>query len=41
MSERMVVHDSVHDLAEGIADDRDITMKEAIRDIAKEAGYDV
>jgi len=41
MSERIVVHDSIHDLAGSIAEDRDITMKEAIRDIAKEAGYNV
>jgi len=41
MSERIVVHDSIHDLASSIADDKSITMKEAMRDIAKEAGYDV
>jgi len=41
MSERMVVHDSVHELAESIANEKDITMKEAVRDIVKEAGYNV
>lgn len=41
MSERMVVHSTVYDTAASIAQERDISMKEAIRDVFKEAGYDV
>jgi antitoxin component of RelBE/YafQ-DinJ toxin-antitoxin module len=37
----MRVHDSVYTQVEALADERGITMKEAIRDVFKEAGYDV
>jgi antitoxin component of RelBE/YafQ-DinJ toxin-antitoxin module len=37
----MRVHDSVREQAESLADDRGITMKEAVRDVFKEAGYNV
>jgi len=41
MSERIVVHDSVYAQAKALADERSITMKEAVRDVFKEAGYNV
>jgi uncharacterized protein (UPF0335 family) len=41
MSERVVVHDQVHETIEEIAEDRQITMKEAVRDVFKEAGHNV
>lgn len=41
MSQRVVVHDSIDRTAAELADERDITKKEAIRDVFKEAGYDV
>jgi len=41
MSELLTVHDSVKDAANDLADERGITMKEAVRDVFKEAGYDV
>jgi hypothetical protein len=37
----MRVHPNVYDKAEEIAQERDITMKAAIRDVFKEAGYEV
>lgn len=40
-TEQMRVHDSVKDTAESLADERGITMKEAVRDVFKEAGYNV
>mgnify|MGYP000385531565 CR=1 FL=1 len=41
MSEHVIVHDSIHATAKELADERGITMKEAVRDVFKEAGYDV
>ena len=41
MSERIVVHDGVYAQAKELAEERDITMKEAVRDVFKEAGYNV
>jgi len=41
MSQLLTVHDSVRDAAETLANERGITMKEAVRDVFKEAGYDV
>lgn len=41
MSETVVVHNGVYETAKQLSKDREITMKEAIRDVFKEAGYDV
>ena len=41
VSELMKVHDSVYQEAKGIADWSDITMKEALRQMVREGGYDV
>ena len=41
MSERIVVHDSVYAQIKTLADKRGTTMKEAVRDVFKEAEYDV
>jgi len=41
MSRRIVVHDSVHTAVKEEAEDTDRTMKETLRDIVQEAGYDV
>lgn len=41
MSERVVVHDTVEQIADSIANERGISKKEAIRDVFKEAGYNV
>lgn len=41
MSKTIVVHNQVHNEARELANDRDITIKEAVRDVFKEAGYDV
>lgn len=37
----MRVHPNVYDKAKEIAQEREITMKAAIRDVFKDAGYDV
>lgn len=41
MSKHVIVHDSIHAKAEELSDERGITMKEAVRDVFKEAGYNV
>lgn len=41
MAKNMRVHDSVYEQAQSLSDERGITMKEAVRDVFKEAGYDV
>lgn len=41
MAENMRVHDSVYEQAKDLSENRGITMKEAVRDVFKEAGYDV
>jgi len=41
MSKRVVIHDRVNEQAEELADERGITKKEAIRDVFKEADYNV
>jgi len=41
MSELLTVHDNVKERAEALADERGITMKEAVRDVFKEAGDNV
>lgn len=41
MSQHIVVHDPVHEKAREIAEQRDITIKEAVRDVFKEAEYNV
>lgn len=35
------VPDEVHEQAQSITDDRDMTVKEAYRHVFREAGYDV
>lgn len=37
----MKVPDSVHERAKEIGDERDMTMKEAVRLMCREGGYDV
>jgi len=41
MTQTVAVPDTVYDLATDRAEDRDMTVKEAIREIFQEAGYDV
>jgi hypothetical protein len=41
MSQQVVVHDPVHEKAQELAEQREITIKEAIRDVFKEAEYNV
>jgi len=41
MSKQIRLHKSVYDKADSLADERGITMKEAVRDVFKEAGYNV
>jgi hypothetical protein len=41
MSRRIVAHDNVHDVIAEYATEHGITKKEALRDLVKEAGYDV
>lgn len=38
MSQKLTVHDIVYDATKEIAEERDITLKEAVRDVYKEAG---
>jgi len=37
MSQKITVHDSVYEVTVELADKRDITLKEAVRDVYKEA----
>ena len=41
MSKRLVAHESVYDKVDELATEKDMTKKEVLRDILKEAGYDV
>ena len=41
MAKPMRVHDGVYDKAKELSEERGITIKEALRDMVKEAGYDV
>lgn len=41
MSERVTVPDTVYDEADRISDERDMSIKEAIRQMCREGGYDV
>lgn len=41
MSKTIVIHDQVDETASDLAEERGITKKEAVRDVFKEAGYDV
>lgn len=37
----MVVHDRVYDIAVAVAEEKEITIKEAVRDVFRESGYEV
>jgi len=41
MSELMKVHDTVYEQANAMSDEHGITMKEAVRQMCREGGYDV
>lgn len=41
MSKRLTVHESVYDVVGDLAEEKGITYKEAVRDVFREAGYDV
>jgi len=41
MAKRVVVPNTVYDRANEIAEDREMSIKEAIRHMAQEGGYDV
>lgn len=41
MSEKLTVHDGVYGTVTELAEERGISYKEAVRDVFKEAGYEV
>lgn len=41
MTKRVVVPDTVYEAAEELAEERDMTLKEAIRHMCQAGGYDV